>query len=149
MTVKGKTAVKPQRVGNKEFGAWLAKRREELGLTRREVAEGMGVGYSFVSMMETGYRIPATDTVMALARVMDVDPGVILTMIHPPEMVDKDATMTLLQRRLMKSPKLQTGSDPLTILSAEIDDNTIVVELDDDTVITLTVKREAKAKPAA
>ncbi len=45
----------------KEGGAWLRQRREEAGLSQRELAERVDVGYyTFVSQIEAGRgRIPA------------------------------------------------------------------------------------------
>ena len=146
MTTKDKVKVpRDQKVGNVEFGKWLAKTRAERELTRYELADAVGISYPYVSQLETGYRVPSTTVIMALAKALEVQPGEILTVIHPPEMVEGDATMRMLANRLTRHPKLQDGKNKATILTVDIVDQRLVIALDDGTTITMDVDRRANA----
>jgi transcriptional regulator with XRE-family HTH domain len=145
MSVKEAPAVRSQKVGNAEFSKWLVKTREDRDLTRYELAEMVGISYPYVSQLETGYRVPSTAVIMALAKALEVQPGEILTVIHPPEMVEADATMQMLASRLARHPKLQDGKNKATILTVDIVDQRLVIALDDGTTITMDVDRRANA----
>lgn len=56
----------------REFGRFLEQRRAELGLTRRDVADQSGVGYSYVCQLEAGDREPGLKAMRQLAPVLDV-----------------------------------------------------------------------------
>lgn len=55
-----------------DIGARLRQRREQLGLSLREVARRVGVSPSLVSQIETGKARPSVSTLYALVRVIDV-----------------------------------------------------------------------------
>lgn len=55
-----------------ELGRFLEGRRQELGLSRRDVAEQSGLSYPYVSQLETGDREPALKAMRALAPVLNV-----------------------------------------------------------------------------
>jgi transcriptional regulator with XRE-family HTH domain len=61
--------------GAEEFGRRLKARREELGLSRRDVVEASGLSYPYVSQLETGYRLPSHKALAALAEALELDPG--------------------------------------------------------------------------
>ena len=56
----------------RELGRFLEQRREELGLSRRDLAERTELSYSYVSQLETGDREPALKAMRALAPVLEV-----------------------------------------------------------------------------
>src|SRR3954468_24096494 len=56
----------------RELGRFLEQRRDELGLSRRDVATQTGLSYSYVSQLETGEKEPALKAVRSLAPVLDV-----------------------------------------------------------------------------
>lgn len=61
--------------GAEEFGRMLRARREELGLSRRDVVEASGLSYPYVSQLETGYRLPAHKALAALAEALELSPS--------------------------------------------------------------------------
>jgi len=56
----------------RELGRFLEQRREQLGLSRRDLAEQTELSYSYVSQLETGDREPALKAMRALAPVLEV-----------------------------------------------------------------------------
>jgi SOS-response transcriptional repressor LexA len=61
--------------GAEEFGRRLKARREELGLSRRDVVEASGLSYPYVSQLETGYRLPSHKALAALAEALELPPS--------------------------------------------------------------------------
>lgn len=61
--------------GAEEFGRWLRTRREELRMSRRDVAHASGLSYPYVSQLETGYRLPSHKSVAMLASALQLDPS--------------------------------------------------------------------------
>lgn len=62
-------------VMRKRFGAWLKTRREEVGITQRDIAAKCGYDYyTMVSQIERGLaRVPAED-ILTWADLLQVDP---------------------------------------------------------------------------
>ena len=58
----------------RELGRFLERRREELGLTRRQLADRSEVSYPYISQIESGEREPALKAIRKLAPVLDVRP---------------------------------------------------------------------------
>lgn len=56
----------------RDLGELLQRRRHELGLSRRDLADQSGVSYPYVSQIETGDREPSLKTMHALAQVLEV-----------------------------------------------------------------------------
>ena len=61
--------------GAEAFGRRLKARREELGLSRRDLVEASGLSYPYVSQLETGYRLPSHKALAALAEALELDPS--------------------------------------------------------------------------
>lgn len=59
-----------QKTGDLELGQKIAQRREELGMTRKQLAESTELSYAYVSQIETGYRLPSAKHHVILARVL-------------------------------------------------------------------------------
>lgn len=56
----------------KAIGKRARERRNELGLTQKEVAEAAGVTREFITAFEAGYRLPATLTLTAIAEELSI-----------------------------------------------------------------------------
>jgi transcriptional regulator with XRE-family HTH domain len=56
------------------IGERLRYWREKRMLTMRELGDKAGVSYSTISRIETGRVVPGIDTLIALARALDVHP---------------------------------------------------------------------------
>lgn len=56
-----------------DFGALIRKRRKELGYTQLELAEGAGVGVTFISKLENGKGSSEFDRVLRVARMLGID----------------------------------------------------------------------------
>jgi transcriptional regulator with XRE-family HTH domain len=61
--------------GAEAFGRRLKARREELGLSRRDLVEASGLSYPYVSQLETGYRLPSHSALAALAQALELSPS--------------------------------------------------------------------------
>lgn len=57
------------------FGPRIRQLRKEHDLTLRELAERVGIDFTYLSKIENGHgSAPAEDTIRRLARVLDADP---------------------------------------------------------------------------
>lgn len=61
--------------GAEEFGRRLKARREQLGLSRRDVVAASGLSYPYVSQLETGYRLPSHKSIAMLAAALELPPS--------------------------------------------------------------------------
>ena len=62
------------------FGEQLRKRREELGISRAELADRLGVSRSAIGNYETGVSAPKEEVLLRLFDALGVDPN--LSLIH-------------------------------------------------------------------
>ena len=58
------------KTGDLELGLKIAQRREELGMSRKELAAASELSYAYISQIETGYRLPSAKHHVILARVL-------------------------------------------------------------------------------
>ena len=58
------------KTGDLELGRTIAARRDELGMSRKELAEATGLSYPYIAQIETGYRMPAAKHQIPLARAL-------------------------------------------------------------------------------
>jgi transcriptional regulator with XRE-family HTH domain len=58
------------KTGDIELGRRIAARREELGMSRKQLAEATDLSYPYIAQIETGYRSPSTRHQVPLARVL-------------------------------------------------------------------------------
>ena len=61
--------------GAEAFGRRIKARREELGLSRRDLVDASGLSYPYVSQLETGYRLPSHKALAALAEALELSPS--------------------------------------------------------------------------
>lgn len=66
-----------------DLGSYLRARRKAAGLTQQELADAIGMTKSFVSQLERGVRkgnrADSADTLVAIAKALNADPGTILS----------------------------------------------------------------------
>lgn len=132
---------KSKMYGNKEFGEWLVAQREERHMSRGELATELGISYPYVSQLETGYRKPSTNVIMALRTALDVSVDDIYAVLYPPEMIKERATMAMLRNAFSKHPKLAGPEDKAEVVSIEVDGQDMELVLSDGTSILLAVDR--------
>jgi transcriptional regulator with XRE-family HTH domain len=65
------------------LGTTLREKREELGLTQRELAAKLGVKASHVAYLENGRRRPSLSLLRRIADVMGLDRETIFLLAHP------------------------------------------------------------------
>jgi transcriptional regulator with XRE-family HTH domain len=58
------------KTGDIELGMRVAARREELGMSRKELAEATSLSYPYIAQIETGYRLPSTKHQVILSKVL-------------------------------------------------------------------------------
>lgn len=58
------------KTGDIELGRKIAARREELGISRKELAEITDLSYPYIAQIETGYRLPSTRHQIRLAKAL-------------------------------------------------------------------------------
>src|ERR1044072_1493869 len=70
-----KSMVARKEPGAEAFGRRIKARREELGLSRRDLVAASGLSYPYVSQLETGYRLPSHSALAALAQALELSPS--------------------------------------------------------------------------
>jgi len=55
------------------LGNRIRKAREASGLSRKALADAIGVGASAVGMIECGFRLPSLELLFTIGQVLDVD----------------------------------------------------------------------------
>jgi transcriptional regulator with XRE-family HTH domain len=65
----GAMATSPK-TGDMELGGKIAARRDELGMSRKQLAEATNLSYPYIAQIETGYRLPSTKHQVILAKVL-------------------------------------------------------------------------------
>ncbi|RLA87999.1 MAG: hypothetical protein DRG20_06730 [Deltaproteobacteria bacterium] len=106
----------------KELGEFLRKRRQELGLTQKQVAEALGYSFpNFISMIENGYKVPLKrykdfakvlklderETLMRFLMIENED--AVNTLINLPKLDGMDTLLSLITsfcQNLSKDEKL-------------------------------------------
>jgi transcriptional regulator with XRE-family HTH domain len=58
-----------------ELGQRVRRRRERMGMTLAGLAERSGLSSNYIGMIENGKRDPSLETLRALAKGLDADPG--------------------------------------------------------------------------
>ena len=64
-----------RKAGSAELSDLIRGRREELGLSRRDLADATDLSYPYISQLETGYRLPSHRAMQVLGKALQVDPG--------------------------------------------------------------------------
>ena len=72
MTIGGADAARGARPDHPEIGEQLRARRQELGLSLRQLAERLGVSASLISQIETGRANPSFSTLYQIVAELDV-----------------------------------------------------------------------------
>lgn len=81
-----------------ELGRLVEQRRHELGLSRRDLANGSEVSYPYVSQIETGDRDPSLRTMRKLAEVLELPVEQMASMIAPDRLVSRTLVSTRARR---------------------------------------------------
>jgi len=60
------------KTGDPDLGFKIAARREELGMSRKDLAQAIGASYPYVAQIETGYRLPSTRYQVPIAKALGI-----------------------------------------------------------------------------
>ena len=61
--------------GSEELSGLIRGRRQELGMSRRDLADATELSYPYISQLETGYRLPSHRVMQVLGKALQVDPA--------------------------------------------------------------------------
>ena len=75
---------KSVRTGSEALGQLLQRRREALGMSRRDLVDATHLSYPYVSQLETGYRMPSSAAAKELARVLNLSLDEIFAVTDSP-----------------------------------------------------------------
>ena len=113
-----RVSVRRRHAGWPAFGQFVGARRQELRLSRADLAEALGVSQSTVVSWELGYRIPASVQLTELAKALSVDIASLATALAPPARTPLGELILARQRELgLRSVDLArlTGTTEATI----------------------------------
>ena len=78
-------AMARQRSFGERLGARLRAQREALGLTQAKLAERAGVTSNYVGVLERGLKLPTIDTLVRVAKALDMAPSALLGDVRPKD----------------------------------------------------------------
>jgi transcriptional regulator with XRE-family HTH domain len=67
------------------LGARLRAQREALGWTQAKLAERAGVSPNYIGVLERGLKLPTLDTLVLLAKALDMSPAELLGDVRPKD----------------------------------------------------------------
>ena len=108
------------------IGPRIAALRRERGMSQSELAAAIGVSPSALGMYEQGRREPSADTMVALARALDVTTDFLLTgQVATPAEADALSALilsrvTTADRRLEDRPDRPFSREELAVLMAAL-----------------------------
>lgn len=66
------------------FGIRVRDQRNRLGLSQMDMAERVGLHFTYLSQIERGERNPSLVNILRLAKSLEIDPATLVTGIEPP-----------------------------------------------------------------
>lgn len=105
------------------FGTALRSLRRAAGLTQRELADGSGLDFSYISKIENGrLSPPAADTIMVLCRVLKVQPEDLLALTGkiPSDVQANVSTSPSAQRFLREAQVMKLSDDEWSHLARSL-----------------------------
>jgi len=111
-------------IENDEFGSSLRRRRNEMGLTLKDVVDRVGCRVSYLSMIETGRRPPPGEALLELLeRALELEPGHLVEAAQwfsTPNGVKKQVKQLESRRRQTEAflERLRQGSEGLDEMMA-------------------------------
>ncbi|MDL9938996.1 helix-turn-helix transcriptional regulator [Gordonia sp. ABSL1-1] len=82
MPAPSKSPISP---ATREFGRRVLARRTELGLSQEKAAERCGLHWTYLGQVERGRRNVTLHNILKIAAGLDVDAGVLVSGLEPPE----------------------------------------------------------------
>jgi transcriptional regulator with XRE-family HTH domain len=58
------------KTGDLDLGRKIAARREDLGMSRKDLAQATDLSYPYIAQIETGYRLPSTRHQVPIAKAL-------------------------------------------------------------------------------
>jgi transcriptional regulator with XRE-family HTH domain len=98
----------------KQFGARLRELRKRLGMTQRELAELVGVDFSYLSKIESGVVPPPSQKVISrIAMALKADENELITLAGriPPDIAQTLKNSRMTQRLVRVSNKIREGAE--------------------------------------
>lgn len=107
------------------FGEQMRRRREELGLSRSELAQRLGVSVSAVGNYETGVSAPKEEVLLRLFNALEVDPNYLYrgSYLHRPDSSSDEERRLLAKYRALPLAGRQTVHtllDALTVMTDQV-----------------------------
>ena len=98
----------------KQFGAKLRELRKRLSMTQRELAELVGVDFSYLSKIESGVVPPPSQKVISrIASALKADENELITLAGriPPDIAQTLKNSKMAQRLVRVSNKIREGTE--------------------------------------
>jgi transcriptional regulator with XRE-family HTH domain len=88
-----------EKLGSASLASVLKRRRDELGMSRRQLADDSGLSYPYISQLETAARRPSPTAMAALAQALDIEPRELF------DALDLEAPPTAIARSRQRAAK--------------------------------------------
>jgi transcriptional regulator with XRE-family HTH domain len=108
------------------LGAAIRRLRDTAGLSQRELARRVGVGYTYLSHIEADRREPTIRVLRQIAASLNFPPSVLLSIVLLVDLPEKDQPVyeTLLEQLLLIA-ELASGEDDSTAIGRGADSQTL------------------------
>jgi transcriptional regulator with XRE-family HTH domain len=139
----GRTSPK---TGDLELGRRIARRRDELGMTRKELADAVGISYPYLAQIETGYRLPSAKHQVALSSILGISLDEMFDTEHSPLSASAVSfSLTGASTDQGRRPTLEEAVDRATL---ELEALPASVRLDALSRVQLRIMRGVAGSPA-
>ena len=92
-----------------EFGVRLRELRKQTGMSQREVAEKVGINFTYLSKIESGALLPPReDKIIKLARVLNADKDELITLAGK---IPSDLSKILQNKRVVQFLRSSTSKE--------------------------------------
>jgi transcriptional regulator with XRE-family HTH domain len=61
------------------IGQNIKKLRKQRGVMQKQLASDIGISVSYLSLIESGHKVPSLQTIIYIAKCLEVDPSFIVT----------------------------------------------------------------------
>ena len=110
------------KTGDLELGRKIAARREELGMSRKDLAQAASLSYPYIAQIETGYRLPSARHQVALSRVLGVSLDELFGIAEElPNVSDQSTTSAARTRSALASRPRMSLADAIEIAALAIE----------------------------
>lgn len=134
------------KTGDIDLGRRIAQRREELGMSRKELADAVGISYPYLAQIETGYRLPSAKHQVTMSKILGISLDELFDTEHSP--VTMSGITSSLTMPSSEPGRRATLDDAVERAAAELEALPASVRLEALSRVQLRIMRGVAGSPA-